>query len=78
MKKTVSVRKPYKRTKPNIQRRTEERVTLTPIETCPITGMGLTSTYRSLKANQMPHIKVGPRFLIPKAALLRWLENCGE
>jgi excisionase family DNA binding protein len=30
-----------------------------------------------LRAGKMPAIKVGARFFIPKAALLKWLESCG-
>jgi excisionase family DNA binding protein len=55
-----------------------DRLTWTPRETCPITGIGVAQTYRKLRNGEMPHIKAGNRFLIPKAALLDWLARAGS
>ena len=50
-------------------------MTLTPRESIKITRFGLTNTYRLLKSGEMPSIRIGKRFYIPKAALLKWLES---
>ena len=52
--------------------------TLTPHESTEITRFGLSHTYRLLREGVMPSIKVGKKFYIPRTALMRWLENCGE
>jgi excisionase family DNA binding protein len=51
---------------------------LTPREAAKLTGFGLNYTYVLLHSGEMPSIKVGKKFFIPRAALLRWLENCGS
>lgn len=54
-----------------------DRLTLTPRESVRLTGIGVNHTYLLLKTGEMPSIRVGKRFFIPKSALLRWLENAG-
>jgi len=68
----------YRREKPNVKVKSNERVTLSPRESTRITGFGLTQTYRLLRTQQMPNIVVGKRFFIPKTALLKWLDNAGS
>lgn len=34
-------------------------------------------TYEALRSGVIPSIRVGRRFIIPRAAIQRWLENCG-
>jgi excisionase family DNA binding protein len=62
----------------NVKTGTSEKLTLRPRETCRLTGFGVTQTYRMLKNGTMPSIRVGKQFYIPKAALVKWLESCGE
>ena len=57
---------------------TSEAATLTPNETRRITRFGLNHTYRLLRSGEMPAIKVGARFFVPRSALLKWLESCGK
>jgi excisionase family DNA binding protein len=52
-----------------------ERATLTPLESTKVTGFGVQATYKLLRQQSMPSIKVGMRFFIPRVALLRWLEE---
>jgi excisionase family DNA binding protein len=52
-------------------------LTLTPIESTKLTRFGVTATYKMLRAGTLPHIKVGSRFFIPRAALEKWMANCG-
>ena len=43
------------------------------------TGSGGTNyTYELLRRGEMPSIRVGSRFFIPKAALMKWLESAGD
>jgi excisionase family DNA binding protein len=56
----------------------QDRLTLTPRESVKLTRFGLNYTYLLLKSGEMPAIRVGKRFFIPKAALLRWLESAGS
>jgi excisionase family DNA binding protein len=58
--------------------RSPERVTMSPLESIRFTGIGLSHTYDLLRRGVLPDIKVGRMFLIPRAALLRWLETCGS
>ena len=55
-----------------------ERATLTPLESTKVTGFGVQATYKMLRAGRIPHIKVGMRFYIPRASLLRWMEASAE
>jgi excisionase family DNA binding protein len=55
-----------------------ERLTLTPRESVKLTRFGLNYTYELLKSGEMPSIRVGKRFFIPKSALLKWLEAAGS
>jgi excisionase family DNA binding protein len=68
----------YQRRAPNIKRASKERATLSPRESVGITGIGITHTYDLLRRGEMPAIKVGKRFFIPRSALLKWLENAGS
>ncbi len=54
------------------------KATLTPNESTLITGFGIQSTYSMLRRGELPNIKVGKRFFIPRSALLKWLEGCGQ
>ena len=56
----------------------KEKLTLTPREAARITGLGVSYTYQLLRSGEMPSIKAGKRFFIPKSALLRWLESAGS
>ncbi len=54
-----------------------ERKTYTPLESIQVTGFGIQSTYKMLRSGEMPSIRVGNRFFIPRLALERWLNSCG-
>ncbi|MGC2660236.1 MAG: helix-turn-helix domain-containing protein [Bryobacteraceae bacterium] len=41
-------------------------------------GFGVTAVYKMLGSGQMPHIRVGKRYLVPRSAIERWLETCGS
>jgi excisionase family DNA binding protein len=56
----------------------KDAATLTPKESQKITRFGLNRTYELLRSGEMPSIRVGMRFFIPKTALMKWLENCGK
>jgi excisionase family DNA binding protein len=64
--------------KPNKDAAKKERLTLTPHESMRLTGFGQNHTYDLLKRGEMPSIRVGKKFFIPKSALLKWLENAGN
>jgi len=49
--------------------------TLTPRQSAEITRLGVSTTYKLLRAGKMPALAIGKRFYIPKGALLRWLET---
>jgi excisionase family DNA binding protein len=49
--------------------------TLTPRQSVEITGLGVSTTYKLLRAGKMPALAIGRRFFIPKGALFRWLES---
>ena len=45
-------------------------------ETGKMLGMGLSATYEALRAGQIPSVRIGRRWMIPRQALLEMLE-CG-
>jgi excisionase family DNA binding protein len=55
-----------------------DHLTVTPREAAKLTGFGMNYTYSLLHSGEMPSIKAGKKFFIPKAALLKWLEDCGR
>jgi excisionase family DNA binding protein len=55
-----------------------ESATLTPQESRKITRFGTNHTYDLLRRGEMPSIRLGKRFFIPKAALMKWLESAGD
>ena len=59
-------------------REVSEKITLSPAETTKITGFGITKTYAMLQSGEMPSIRVGKKFFVPRAALVRWIESCGQ
>jgi excisionase family DNA binding protein len=52
-----------------------KKATLTVLESMKVTGFGSRATYQLLHSGEMPHIKVGKIFYIPKYALTKWLET---
>jgi excisionase family DNA binding protein len=58
-----------------IQANIQRPATLKPIEAAALSQIGINEIYRLLHTNQIPHIKVGNRFIIPRAAFLAWLES---
>jgi len=53
-------------------------LTLTPRQVGQITGFGMNAVYSMLRTGEMPSIKSGKKFFVPRAALMKWLANCGE
>lgn len=57
----------------------EQRVTLTADEAHELIGgtavISRASWYAALKRNEVPNVRVGRRILIPRQALLKWLES---
>lgn len=47
-------------------------------EVAKLLDIGLNKVYELLIQNQLPHVRVGRRYLIPKHALQQWLEKCTE
>ena len=47
----------------------------TVVETAKALKLGRTATYNAIKVGRIPHIAVGRRILVPKAALMRFLEG---
>ncbi len=54
-----------------------ERLTWTVRETAKLLGLSRNSIYQGVLTNEIPHIKVGRRILIPKAAIERMLNEAG-
>jgi excisionase family DNA binding protein len=41
-------------------------------------GVSRTAVYNGLRADTIPSIRRGKRFILPRAAIARWLESAGE
>ena len=35
-------------------------------------------TYEALRSGIIPSIRIGKRFIVPREAVRKWLESCGE
>ncbi len=58
--------------------RTESnRAHYTPDEAAERAGVSRQLIYRGIKSDQIPHIRLGKRIIIPKTAFDGWLETCG-
>ena len=55
----------------------DKRLVLTPDEVCPILHMGRSAVYEAIRRGDIPTIRIGRRWLIPKAALNRMLSEAG-
>ena len=70
--------KAKRRSGQNRRRLGVDRLTLRPKETLAITGFSVGATYQLLESGAMPSIRVGKKYLIPKAALIEWVNSCGR
>lgn len=55
-----------------------EKLTLTVQDTAQMLGLSRNSVYQGVLTGEIPHVKVGKRILIPRAALERMLESAGQ
>jgi excisionase family DNA binding protein len=51
-----------------------EKLTLTVLDTAKMLGISRMSAYQGVERNEIPHIRVGKRILIPREALRKMLE----
>lgn len=58
-----------------VDRREQERLTLTVPEVAARLGIGRNQAYELARAGRIPVIRLGKRMLVPVAALERWLEE---
>jgi len=58
----------------------EERevLVLTPVETAKLLRIGRATVYEQIRIGTIPSIKMGRRILVPRAALMRKLEQAGK
>ncbi len=54
------------------------RTTITVPEIAERLGLGEETVYEMLDANEIPHIRHGRRYVISRAAFLRWEDTIGE
>ena len=52
-----------------------ESTTLTPEEVSQALGLGINQVYNALKEGQIPHHRIGRRYVIPRAMFERWLSG---
>lgn len=50
-----------------------EKLVYTVTETAQILNIGMNKAYELIQQNQIPNVRVGRKFLIPKEALEKWL-----
>ena len=50
---------------------------LTPIETAKLLRIGRGTVYEQIRCGAIPSIRMGRKILVPRAALLKMLENAG-
>jgi excisionase family DNA binding protein len=54
-----------------------EKAAFTVEEAARYIGLSRAGAYGAVRTGVLPHIRIGKRILIPKAALIRWLETAG-
>ncbi len=47
-------------------------------ELAEVLGLSRISVYTALRAGEIPSIRLGKRFVLPRAAIQRWLEGAGK
>jgi excisionase family DNA binding protein len=52
-----------------------EKKVLTPFEAAKELGCNPKSIYKELQAGNIPHVKIGDRYIIGRAAFEKWLEG---
>ena len=55
-----------------------EKLTLSVVEVARLLGISRGSAYAAILTGELPHLRVGKRILVPKAALARMLEQAGQ
>ncbi len=53
----------------------KERLVYSVYEIVEILGISISSAYQAIERNEIPHVKVGSRILIPKKMLDEWLSK---
>ena len=56
----------------------EERVTYTVLEAAKILGLSRSGAFEAVKRGFIPHLRIGKRILIPRAAIEKMLEKVGS
>lgn len=54
---------------------TNEKLTFTVHEAADIIGVSSTKLYQLVRANKVPNIKLGKRYVIPKEKFIHWLDS---
>jgi excisionase family DNA binding protein len=57
---------------------TNDTLLVRPSQAVKIAGCPRAMLYDALHSNELPHIRRGARFYIPRSALERWVESLGE
>jgi len=52
-----------------------DKITLSVQEAAKIIGIGTSKMYQMVKSNQVPNIKLGGRFVIPKEKFISWVNS---
>ncbi len=54
-----------------------DSLVLTPIETAKLLRIGRGTAYEQIRCGAIPSIRMGRKILVPRAALLKMLQNAG-
>jgi len=55
-----------------------EKLVLTVEQAAEILGISRPTAYQAIQTGEIPHIRIGRRILVPRAALEKLLANAGE
>ena len=55
--------------------KTNDVLVLTPVETAKLLRIGRGTLYEQIRLGLIPHIRIGKKILIPRAALMKMLEG---
>jgi excisionase family DNA binding protein len=56
---------------------TEEKLVYSVVEAGRLLGLGRSASYEAARSGQLPTIKIGGRYRVPRVALLKFLESAG-
>jgi len=70
-------RKAYRRDRPNVKLHYEGAVLISIPESCRVTGLGVSLSYKWVREGKLPAVQINGRWYIHRPKLMEWLGSLG-